>query len=437
MIGPGSACSCSPRTPTTASSAAGARWRGSSIGLSRCATSRSRSRPVRSARGFAPDTLAREVREATGELGHPESQLDVHDFEVRTFPERGRTSSSCSIALWEDRQPDAVFQPSLHDVHQDHRRSPPEGLRAFKRTTILGYQIPGTTSTSPTRRTSRSSAHVERKVAALARYASQQHRATPTPSTSGTSRATHGINVNREYARSSRSTGSSPSVAGLASRTLGTSGLEVSCLGLGCMGMSSFYGPGDQDEATATIHRALGARRHAVRHRRRLPGIRRQRGARGSRPGGPARAGPDRDEVRPHLRRRTRCHSTAGPSTWRGPAAVTRPARRRAHRPVLPAPARSAGPDRGDRGSVRWPSSCRPARSGTWAYRRFCPRRYARAHAVHPITAVQTEYSLYEDSLEQRLPGQAELKCQVVLKTFDVGFDLSNERQQSLTSEAK
>ena len=38
---------------------------------------------------------------------------------------------------------------------------------------------------------------------------------------------------------------------------LGTQGLEVSRQGLGCMGMSDFYGPGDDDESTATIHRAL------------------------------------------------------------------------------------------------------------------------------------------------------------------------------------
>jgi len=42
-------------------------------------------------------------------------------------------------------------------------------------------------------------------------------------------------------------------------RTLGTgdAALEVSALGLGCMGMSAFYGEGDDDESTATIHRAL------------------------------------------------------------------------------------------------------------------------------------------------------------------------------------
>ena len=39
-------------------------------------------------------------------------------------------------------------------------------------------------------------------------------------------------------------------------RTLGQ-GLEVSEIGLGCMGMSAWYGPTDDDESIATIHRAL------------------------------------------------------------------------------------------------------------------------------------------------------------------------------------
>ena len=40
-------------------------------------------------------------------------------------------------------------------------------------------------------------------------------------------------------------------------RILGTQGLEVSTLGLGCMGMSEFYGRTDEGEAIATIRRAL------------------------------------------------------------------------------------------------------------------------------------------------------------------------------------
>jgi aryl-alcohol dehydrogenase-like predicted oxidoreductase len=40
-------------------------------------------------------------------------------------------------------------------------------------------------------------------------------------------------------------------------RNLGSEGLVVSALGLGCMGMSEFYGTGDEDESIATIHRAI------------------------------------------------------------------------------------------------------------------------------------------------------------------------------------
>ena len=40
-------------------------------------------------------------------------------------------------------------------------------------------------------------------------------------------------------------------------RHLGSQGLTVSVVGLGCMGMSEFYGPGDEVESITTIHRAL------------------------------------------------------------------------------------------------------------------------------------------------------------------------------------
>jgi aryl-alcohol dehydrogenase-like predicted oxidoreductase len=42
-------------------------------------------------------------------------------------------------------------------------------------------------------------------------------------------------------------------------RALGRSGPKVSAIGLGCMGMSDFYGPADEAESVATVHAALDA----------------------------------------------------------------------------------------------------------------------------------------------------------------------------------
>jgi LmbE family N-acetylglucosaminyl deacetylase len=151
--------------------------------------------------GFAPDTLAREVREATAELGIPESHLTVHDFDVRTFPERRQDILELLIELWEEWPPDVVFLPSLHDVHQDHQVIAAEGLRAFKRTTILGYEIPWNNYDFAYQAyVALERSHLERKAAALAKYASQQHRRYSDPEYMWSLARTHGINVNREYA---------------------------------------------------------------------------------------------------------------------------------------------------------------------------------------------------------------------------------------------
>ena len=49
----------------------------------------------------------------------------------------------------------------------------------------------------------------------------------------------------------------SPAITTSKTRRLGSQGLQTSALGLGCMGMSEFYGPSNEKESIATIHRAL------------------------------------------------------------------------------------------------------------------------------------------------------------------------------------
>jgi N-acetylglucosamine malate deacetylase 1 len=150
---------------------------------------------------FPPDTLAREVRAATAALGIGEDRLTVHDFEVRTFPDHRQEILELLIELWEDVRPDAVLQPSHHDIHQDHQVVAAEGLRAFKRTTILGYEIPWNNFDFAYQAyVALDRSHVEKKVEALAHYASQHHRKYADPDYIWNLARANGINVDREYA---------------------------------------------------------------------------------------------------------------------------------------------------------------------------------------------------------------------------------------------
>ena len=151
--------------------------------------------------GFPPDPLTREVREATAVVGIPDGCLTVHDFEVRSFPERRQDILELLIELWETWPPDAVLMPSVHDIHQDHQVVAAEGLRAFKRTTVLGYEIPWNNLNFAFQAfVALDPAHVERKVDALARYGSQKHRNYANPEYIRNLARTRGINVGREYA---------------------------------------------------------------------------------------------------------------------------------------------------------------------------------------------------------------------------------------------
>ena len=152
-------------------------------------------------RRISADTLAREVREATTEIGIPPKRLTVHDFEVRTFPEHRQEILELLIDLWQEWPPDAVLQPCIGDIHQDHQVVAAEGLRAFKRTTVLGYEIPwNSLNFTYQAYVALERAHVERKVAALGRYASQQHRNYANAEYIWNLARTRGINIGREFA---------------------------------------------------------------------------------------------------------------------------------------------------------------------------------------------------------------------------------------------
>jgi LmbE family N-acetylglucosaminyl deacetylase len=92
--------------------------------------------------GWPEDILRREVAEATQILGIPSSQLRVLDFEVRRFAQARQEILQAMVDLNAELHPQLVLMPSEADLHQDHHTVALEGLRAFKTSSILAYEIP-------------------------------------------------------------------------------------------------------------------------------------------------------------------------------------------------------------------------------------------------------------------------------------------------------
>lgn len=154
--------------------------------------------------GFPRDTLSRELTAARHALGFSEEdteRVSVFDFDVRTFPTHRQEILELLIELRERIQPDLVLLPSLHDIHQDHATVAQEGIRAFKRTTILGYELPWNNLTFnqqvyvPLKRR-----HIEAKARALKCYESQKHRNYANEEYVWSLARTRSIDVNVEYA---------------------------------------------------------------------------------------------------------------------------------------------------------------------------------------------------------------------------------------------
>ena len=88
------------------------------------------------------DILKTEVKEATKRLGIPQDNVIIFDFKVRELSYHRQKILEELVKIKNDICPDLVFLPSSNDLHQDHSTVSIEGIRAFKTTTILGYEIP-------------------------------------------------------------------------------------------------------------------------------------------------------------------------------------------------------------------------------------------------------------------------------------------------------
>lgn len=92
--------------------------------------------------GFEVGIIEKEMYESLEYLGVPKQNIHALNFEVREFPALRQEILEAMVSLNKQVNPDLVFLPSSSDIHQDHETIHKEGIRAFKYSSILGYEMP-------------------------------------------------------------------------------------------------------------------------------------------------------------------------------------------------------------------------------------------------------------------------------------------------------
>lgn len=153
--------------------------------------------------GFPKDILKTEVKNATAKLGIKKENLLIYNYEVRKLNYVRQEILEELIKIRQSMHFDLVFIPSMNDIHQDHTTIAREGLRAFKNTTLLGYELIWNNLTFNTQcfiKLERK--HISTKVNALKEYISQGSRNYLSEDFIFSLARTRGVQIGCEYAES-------------------------------------------------------------------------------------------------------------------------------------------------------------------------------------------------------------------------------------------
>ncbi|MAF85639.1 MAG: LmbE family protein [Dehalococcoidales bacterium] len=151
--------------------------------------------------GLPQNILEEECKQATKSLGLKGNNLSIYKFPVRDFPKFRQEILEILVSLREELKPDLVLLPSLKDVHQDHHTIAEEGIRAFKNTSLLAYELPwNLLSFELSCLIILHPKQLDKKVKAIECYQSQKHRNyTSKEFIYGWARS-RGVQINAEYA---------------------------------------------------------------------------------------------------------------------------------------------------------------------------------------------------------------------------------------------
>lgn len=153
--------------------------------------------------GFPKDILKTEVMNATSKLGIKKENVIIYNYEVRKLNYVRQEILEDLIRHRKNIMPDLVLMPSLNDIHQDHSTIAQEGLRAFKNTTILGYELIWNNLTfNTTSFIKLEKKHIQAKCDALKEYKSQGARDYMSEEFIFALSKTRGVQIGTEYAES-------------------------------------------------------------------------------------------------------------------------------------------------------------------------------------------------------------------------------------------
>jgi len=87
------------------------------------------------------NNLVKEHTDSMRSLGVPDDCVVLDHFETRNFPHARQEILEYLFALNRSFKPEIVFVHTKADIHQDHATVTEEALRAFRGTTVLGYDV--------------------------------------------------------------------------------------------------------------------------------------------------------------------------------------------------------------------------------------------------------------------------------------------------------
>jgi len=148
-----------------------------------------------------PKTLVLESQSALAVLGLNTENMNFLEFPVRNFPEFRQQILENLIEKARVQHYSRVYVPSSFDIHQDHHVVSIESLRAFKFSTILGYELPWNSFEGAIRNFNvLDPEHIRLKKLALQKFDSQNRRFYSGPDNVETVLRFRGLQINAQFA---------------------------------------------------------------------------------------------------------------------------------------------------------------------------------------------------------------------------------------------